>query len=79
MVKVHKRKKNTRLRGSRTAGWGFRQKHKGHGNSPKSGCLSMYKFAGLNETQKRTLGLGDKLGMNALYGSTDIINGTCGS
>jgi large subunit ribosomal protein L15 len=32
MVNVHKRKKNSRLRGARTAGWGFRQKHKGHGN-----------------------------------------------
>ena len=29
---VHKRKKNTRIRGARTCGWGFRQKHKGHGN-----------------------------------------------
>ena len=32
MVKVHKRKKNSRIRGARTVGWGFRQKHKGHGN-----------------------------------------------
>jgi large subunit ribosomal protein L15 len=31
-MKTHKRPKNSRLRGSRTAGWGFRQKHKGHGN-----------------------------------------------
>lgn len=32
MVKTHKRKKNSRIRGARTVGWGFRQKHKGHGN-----------------------------------------------
>ncbi len=32
MVKVHKRPKNSRIRGARTVGWGFRQKHKGHGN-----------------------------------------------
>ncbi|MGK0232079.1 MAG: large subunit ribosomal protein L15 [Patescibacteria group bacterium] len=32
MVTTHKRKKASRIRGSRTAGWGFRQKHKGHGN-----------------------------------------------
>lgn len=51
----------------------------GHDNPPKSGCLTMYKFAGLGEIQKRTLGLGDKLGMAALYGSTDITAGTCGS
>lgn len=30
--KIHKRKKNSRIRGARTCGWGFRQKHKGHGN-----------------------------------------------
>ena len=31
-MRVHKRKKNSRIRGARTVGWGFRQKHKGHGN-----------------------------------------------
>jgi large subunit ribosomal protein L15 len=31
-MKVHKRKKSSRIRGARTCGWGFRQKHKGHGN-----------------------------------------------
>ena len=31
-MKVHKRRKNSRIRGARTVGWGFRQKHKGHGN-----------------------------------------------
>ncbi|MBT3643085.1 hypothetical protein HN604_02925 [archaeon] len=31
-MKTHKRPKTSRLRGSKTAGWGFRQKHKGHGN-----------------------------------------------
>ncbi len=31
-MKVHKRAKNSRIRGARTVGWGFRQKHKGHGN-----------------------------------------------
>lgn len=51
----------------------------GHDNPPKSGCLTMYKFAGLGETQKRTLGLGDKLGMNTLYSSTDTTAGSCGS
>ena len=32
MVKMKKRTKNSRIRGARTVGWGFRQKHKGHGN-----------------------------------------------
>ncbi len=31
-MRVHKRPKNSRIRGARTVGWGFRQKHKGHGN-----------------------------------------------
>jgi large subunit ribosomal protein L15 len=31
-MRVHKRSKSSRIRGARTVGWGFRQKHKGHGN-----------------------------------------------
>lgn len=31
-MRIHKRKKNSRIRGSKTAFYGFRQKHKGHGN-----------------------------------------------
>lgn len=31
-MKIHKRKKSSRIRGAKTCGWGFRQKHKGHGN-----------------------------------------------
>ena len=45
MVKVHKRKKNSRIRGSRTAGWGFRQKHKGHGNKGGVGMAGSGKRA----------------------------------
>ncbi len=52
----------------------------GHDNPPKSGCLTMYKFAGLGEIQKRTLGLGDKLGMDILYSTGDTSAGPgCGS
>lgn len=52
----------------------------GHDNPPRSGCLTMYKFAGLGETQKRTLGWGDKLGMNILYYTNDITPGPgCGN
>ena len=51
----------------------------GHTNPPATACLTMYKFSSLGETQKRTLGLGDKLGMNALYSSGDITPGPgCG-
>jgi matrixin len=45
----------------------------------KDGCLTMYPYVALNEIQKRTLGLGDKLGMHDLYNSTDVTAGTCGS
>lgn len=51
----------------------------GHDNPPKSGCLTMYKFSSQEETQKRTLGLGDKLGMDALYSTGDTSPGAgCG-
>ena len=43
----------------------------GHVNAPRDGCLTMYKFVPLNETRKRSLGLGDKLGMDALYNTGD--------
>jgi hypothetical protein len=46
-----------------------------HTNAPASSCLTMYKFSSLGETQKRTLGLGDKLGMDKLYGGGDITPG----
>ena len=45
MVKTHKRKKSSRIRGSRTAGWGFRQKHKGHGNKGGHGMSGSGKRA----------------------------------
>lgn len=52
----------------------------GHDNPPKSGCLTMYKFAGLGEIQKRTLGLGDKLGMDVLYSTGNTSAGPgCGN
>jgi len=45
MVRIHKRKKNSRLRGARTCGWGFRQKHKGHGNKGGFGMAGTGKKA----------------------------------
>ena len=50
-----------------------------HVQSPRDLCLTMYPYVFLGETQKRTLGLGDKLGMQVLYNSTDVSPGTCGS
>lgn len=51
----------------------------GHVNAPQDGCLTMYALSGKEEIQKRTLGLGDKLGMEALYDSDDVAAGTCAS
>ena len=52
----------------------------GHDNAPKDACLTMYKFAAFAEIQKRTLGLGDKLGMDKLYNTGDTTPGPgCGS
>ena len=50
-----------------------------HVSPRKAICLTMYPYADYGEIQKRTLGLGDKLGMQALYGSTDVSAGSCGS
>jgi large subunit ribosomal protein L15 len=44
-MKTHKRKKNSRIRGARTVGWGFRQKHKGHGNKGGVGMAGTGKRA----------------------------------
>jgi len=44
-MKTHKRKKNSRNRGARTVGWGFRQKHKGHGNKGGFGMAGTGKKA----------------------------------
>ncbi|MFH1451620.1 MAG: uL15 family ribosomal protein [archaeon] len=44
-MKTHKRTKNSRIRGARTCGWGFRQKHKGHGNKGGFGMAGSGKRA----------------------------------
>ena len=44
-MRVHKRPKNSRIRGARTVGWGFRQKHKGHGNKGGFGMAGTGKKA----------------------------------
>lgn len=44
-MKTKKRTKNSRIRGARTCGWGFRQKHKGHGNKGGVGMAGSGKRA----------------------------------
>jgi hypothetical protein len=50
-----------------------------HVNGPRDGCLTMYRFVIEGEIQKRTPGLGDKLGMAKLYANTNTTPGACGS
>lgn len=50
-----------------------------HVHAPRDKCLTMYTFSSSGETQKRTLGLGDKLGLHKLYNSADVTAGACGS
>ncbi len=45
MIKTHKRKKSSRILGRKTCGWGFRQKHKGHGNKGGVGMAGAGKRA----------------------------------
>ena len=44
-MKLKKRTKKTRMRGARTCGYGFRQKHKGHGNAGGFGMAGTGKRA----------------------------------
>ncbi len=44
-MKLKKRKKRSRLRGARTCGWGFRKKHKGHGEKGGFGMAGTGKRA----------------------------------
>ena len=51
-----------------------------HVEHSKEGCLTMYVFSGLGETQKRTPGWGDKRGLDRLYDTGDDGPGPgCGS
>lgn len=71
MVKVKKRKKNSRIRGARTCGWGFRQKHKGgHGNSGGSGMAGTGKRA----DHKKFLGetIAKKAGAKSYFGKQGL-------
>lgn len=49
----HKRKKRTRVRGSKTQGYGFRKKHKGHGNAGGHGWSGTGKRGGAKQQKAR--------------------------
>jgi large subunit ribosomal protein L15 len=66
MVHVKRRKKTSRLRGSRTAGWGFRKKHRGSGHRGGVGMAGTGKRA----SQKKQFGLmhANKHGVEEYFG-----------
>lgn len=65
-MKFKKRKKTSRLRGSRTAGWGFRQKHKGHGNKGGRGMSGSGKRA--DQKKQKVLMMAKKKGFKNYFG-----------
>lgn len=66
MVAIHKRKKNSRIRGARTCGWGFRQKHKGHGNKGGVGMAGTGKRA--DHKKQKALELAKSKGVKKYFG-----------
>lgn len=66
MVRVHKRNKRTRSRGSRTLGTGFRKKNKGHGNKGGHGWSGTGKRG--SQKQQKALMFAKSLGFKSYLG-----------
>ncbi len=66
MVRVHKRNKRTRLRGSRSGGYGFRKKHKGHGNKGGFGMSGTGKRG--SQIQQKALMIAKAAGFKSYFG-----------
>ncbi len=66
-MKTKKRKKTSRIRGARTCGWGFRQKHKGgHGNSGGAGMSGSGKRG--DQKKQFCLNIARKAGLESYFG-----------
>lgn len=51
-----------------------------HVERPRDACLTMYPFTGPEDTQQRTLGWGDKIGLDRVYDTGDTTPGPgCGA
>ncbi len=66
-MKVKKRKKNSRIRGARTCGYGFRQKHKGNGNKGGVGMSGSGKRG--DQKKQKALGIAKKARAKSYFGS----------
>lgn len=65
-MKTKKRKKISRIRGARTVGYGFRQKHKGHGNSGGFGMSGTGKRG--DQKKQKALTMAKKMGAKSYFG-----------
>ncbi len=65
-MKLKKRTKKTRMRGARTCGYGFRQKHKGHGNGGGFGMAGTGKRA--DHMKQVALEMAVKAGFKTYFG-----------
>lgn len=65
-MKLKKRTKKTRMRGARTCGYGFRQKHKGHGNAGGFGMAGTGKRA--DHKKQVALEMAIKAGFKSYFG-----------
>ncbi len=66
-MKLKKRTIRSRLRGARTCGYGFRQKHKGHGNKGGFGMAGTGKRA--SQKQQKALMMAKAAGFKTYFGS----------
>lgn len=65
-MRVKKRTKTSRLRGARTAGWGFRQSHKGHGAKGGFGMSGTGKKG--DQKKQKALMIAKKAGFKNYFG-----------
>lgn len=66
-MKIKKRAKTSRTRGGKTCGYGFRQKHKGHGNKGGRGVAGSGKRA--DQKKQKMLTLAKSKGFESYFGS----------
>ncbi len=74
--KVVKRNRRTRLRGSRSAGYGFRKKHKGHGNKGGHGWSGTGKRG--SQKQQKALMYAHSMGFEKYFGKRGLTSASTG-
>jgi len=72
-MKLKKRNKRTRVRGSRTGGWGFRKKHKGHGNKGGFGMAGT-----MGQQQQKAQMIAKEAGFEKYFGRKGFTSASTG-